>query len=157
MWTKNQLNYFSANRDYRTLIVGQCSLVDNGLMYGPCTLDVLSRYKEIDHTNYGDICIEYYHFRDGYFCREIDSEHNVWLPSPERAIVDTITFLDKNYIEGPLIESLQNYLRKNPDLTELRKVADFYKLPQETLNYWIREAEEWDMSMDAPDPSLLTT
>lgn len=63
-------------------------------------------------------------------------------------MVDTITFLDKNYIEGPLIESLQTYLYRNKDLSKLREVTDFYNLPMSTLDYWIKEAEEeTDMSM----------
>lgn len=144
MWSKNQLHYFEANIPYKTLIVGQRSLVDNGLMYGPCTLDVLACDKCIDGIRLADVVLEYNHFVDGYFCTEIDSQNRVWLPTAERALVDTIMFINNNYIEGPLIESLQTYLgwHSDGDLSELHKVANFYKLPQDTLDYWIREARE---------------
>lgn len=148
MWSKHQEDYFKANAPWKTLIVGQEALVDNGLMYGPCMLTVHTCAKELDNLVLGDIVLEHYHFIDGYFCREIDKENRVWLPSAERALVDTITFIDKNYIEGALIESLQTYLSNHNDLSELRHVADFYKLPSETLDYWIKEARESrDMSI----------
>lgn len=142
MLTKGQIRYLEVNRAYPLLIVGTRALVDNGLMYGPCTLDIYESNPRCHDIHFGDVTLEHYHFHDGYFCTEIYPEYNLWLPSAERAIVDTITFLDKNYIEGPLIESLQTYLGEHEDLSELRKVADFYKLPQETLDYWIKEAQE---------------
>lgn len=148
MWSDHQINYFKANAPRATLIVGQRSLVDNGLMYGPCTLDVLAYCNELDGVRFGSVCLEANHFTDDNFCKMIDEENKVLLPTAERALVDTIAFLDNNYIEGPLIESLQDYLSHHSDLSELRKVAEFYSLPQEKLDYWINEAlEESDMSM----------
>ena len=147
MFTAGQLRYLSANKGYPILIVGTRSLVDNGLMYGPCTLDVYESNPRCHDIHFGDVVLEHYHFYDCNFCTEIYPEYQLWLPSAERALVDTIAFLDRNYIEGPLIESLQTYLEEHEDLSELRKVADFYKLPQETLDYWIKEAQdETDMS-----------
>ena len=148
MWTEHQKNYLKANIYNETLIVGQSALVNNGLMYGPCGLVVLAYDESLHGIRLGDVFLEYFHFTDGHYCTEIDREHKVWLPTPERALVDTMFFIDKNYIEGPLIESLQDYLSRHDDLTELRSVASFYGLKNDVLNYWINEAlNESDMSM----------
>lgn len=140
--------YFRCNRSEDKLAVGASALELNKLMWGGYGIELYTDYEELHHVRMGAVYLEHYHFSDRNFCQMIDTCNRVWLPSAERSLVDTITFLDYNYIEGPLIESLQNYIRKHGDLSELRKVADFYKLPQETLDYWINEAlEETDMSM----------
>lgn len=146
MLTKWQEMYLHVN-PINHLVVGESALARNGLMYSGNILCLYTPYQELDGVARFGIITECNHFEDGYFCKTIDRD-NLWLPSAERALVDTINFLEKNYIEGPLIESLQTYLSEHEDLSELYKVADFYNVPKESINYWINEAlEETDMSM----------
>lgn len=129
------------------LIVGESALARNGLMYCGNILCLYTPYIELDGVVRFGIITECNHFEDGYYCTTAGRD-NLWLPSAERALVDTINFLKQNYIEGPLIESLQTYLSEHNDLSKLYEVADFYKVPRETIDYWINEArEETSMSM----------
>lgn len=146
MLTNNQRLYLFINK-CNHLIVGETALRLNGLMYGGNVLCLYIPYPELDGIIRGDVVIEYNHFEDGYYCETTEVD-NLWLPSAERALVDTINFIEQNYIEGPLIESLQTYLAEHKDLSKLYEVADFYKVPRETIDYWINEArEETSMSM----------
>ena len=151
MLSRNQQIFVDVNRGRDFLLVGEPSLVYNGLMYGGIGTEPLAIYineKDLDGVHIGDVFLEYYHFSDGTYCREFDKDNSIWLPSAERALVDTMHFLQYNYIEGPLIESLQNYLSKHDDLAELYAVADHYNVPRSEVDYWINEArEESDMSM----------
>lgn len=74
---------------------------------------------------------------------------NLLIPTRERALIDYVILQEEYGDEGILIESLQSYLRDyEKDLPELYKVADFFKLNRDTLEYWLNEArEETDMSM----------
>lgn len=78
-----------------------------------------------------------------------ESNPDLLIPTKERAIVDYIKLQDEYGDEGILIESIQSYLRDyEEDLPELYKVADFFKLSRDQLDYWLDEArEESDMSM----------
>ena len=55
-------------------------------------------------------------------------------PSKERAIVEND--------EGILIEAMQNYLLWFRNDEKLYKCADHFNVSRETIDYWIREAEE---------------
>lgn len=62
-------------------------------------------------------------------------------PSKERALVENILHLD--WIdEGLLIEALQTYLDQFYDEEKLYRVAAYFGLDKDTLNYWIKEAKE---------------
>lgn len=143
--------YLTANRGRDFLLVGIPSLVYNGLMYGNVNSEPLvlyTPYSELDGVLNIDVHLEHNHFNDSDFVFVFSESNNLWLPTPERAIIDTIAFLNYNYIEGPLIESLQNYMYKRDDYTELYKVAEHYNVSRDTVDYWLKEArEESDMSM----------
>lgn len=151
MLSENQQIFLDVNKSINFLIVGIPSLVYNKLMWGGIGIEPLILYidkKILNGTILGDVHLEYYHFNDDMYREVFDRENRLYLPTAERALVDTIAFLDKNYIEGPLIESLQNYLDKHQDLSKLYSVADHYKVPRDKIDYWINEArEETDMSM----------
>lgn len=151
MLSYNQQIFVDVNRPTNFLLVGTPSLVYNGLMYGNVSGEMLTVYTdilELDGLHLGDVSLEYNHFNDSAYCIEFDKDNNLWLPTAERALVDTIHFLKQNYIEGPLIESLQNYLAKHEDLSELYAVAEHYSVSRDEIDYWINEAlEEDDMSM----------
>lgn len=77
MWSNNQLHYFEANRGVDHLIVGQCALVDNGLMYGPAPLIVFTPFEGLHDIRLHDVMLEHYHFDDDNYCDEIDEENSV--------------------------------------------------------------------------------
>ncbi len=147
----NQKLYIEANGHVDMLMVSTPSLIYNKLMWGNAGIEPLYIYTpiaELDGLRLGDVHLESNHFSDGAYCSLMDEENRLWLPTAERALVDTIAFLDNNYIEGPLIESLQTYVNEHDDLSELYKVARYYKVSKNDIDYWIREArEEGDMSM----------
>lgn len=148
MLSRNQRIYLDVNKPTNFQIVGESALTYNKLMWGGGDLVLYTPVSLLDNLSYGDIHLEHNHFTDGYYCNEVDGENNLWLPSAERALVDTINFIEQNYIEGPLIESLQTYLSEHDDLSKLYEVADFYKVSRDTIDYWINEArEESSMSM----------
>lgn len=71
------------------------------------------------------------------------SNPNLLIPTQERALVDYIKLEEEYGDEGILIESLQSYLAQHSDnLEKLYEVADFFKLPREELEYWLKEARE---------------
>lgn len=132
--------------DDRCIIVGDASLYMNQLCYGYSPIAVYTKYRDIDGciTPYG--VFEAYHFNDLNYCKEV--LERVYLPTPERALVDTIVWLPENCNEGQLIESLQTYQYKVHNKDKLYEVADYYKTPRCFIDYWWKEAEEEsDMSM----------
>lgn len=148
MLSRNQQTYVDANKPANFLLVGTTALSYNKLMWGGDELILYTPWEELDHIPMCDMRLEHYHFSDGSFCNIMDESNRLWLPTAERALVDTINFLEENFIEGPLIESLQNYLAKNKDLSQLYAVAAHYNVPKDKIDYWIKEArEESDMSM----------
>lgn len=148
MLSRNQLAHIRANSPADFLAVSETALAANGLMWGGGGLVLYTPLSEIDNLTVGDVRFEHNHFSDSDNCYVMDMEHNIWVPTAEKALVDTIAFLDDNYIEGALIESLQNYLAKHDDLSKLYEVADHYNVSRDKVDYWINEAiEEGDMSM----------
>lgn len=146
-FTENQLRFLLRNNSRTTSIVGHAALENNSLLYGNNFLTVYTPYDTLDNLTLGDVRLENYHYGDSKFMRRVGDK--LYLPTREKAIIDTIAFLDKNYNEGELIEALQNYSRMvKEDYSKLYEVADYYKVSRETVDYWINEAnEESDMSM----------
>ena len=127
------------------ILTGNIALSMNKLIYGASPVSVCTKHAEIDgcSTPYG--VYEYYHFKDKDFLMEI--MEGIYLPSPEKAILDAIVWLPENSNEGYLVEALQTY-QENNDKSKLYEVADHYKVPHEFVDYWWKEAEEEsDMSM----------
>lgn len=132
--------------DHNVLLVGDAALSYNNLVYTGPHYCVATNHKTLDGVLSGVISYEFYHFKDFDFCRAV--KNGAYVPSPEKAIIDTIVWLPENMCEGSLIEALQTYQSKTDDRTRLYEVADFYKVPREFVDYWWREAEEEsDMSM----------
>lgn len=147
MLTKSQEIYLQINSEQH-IVSGEAALQMNGLIYGNGVLCVNTPHEFLDGLTRGDVVTEYYHFNDNNYCRPESSVPNLQIPSKERAIIDTINFIDKNFIEGLLIEALQEYISRYNDLSKLYEVADHYKVPRDKVDYWIKEAqEESDMSM----------
>lgn len=127
------------NKSKPILLVGHSALEYNGLIYGNGFMTVWTPNDKHEGIKFGPLQLERYHFGDMEFMKEI--EDNIFLPTPEKAIIDTIAFLDKNCNEGELVEALQDYLEDNEDnLSELYKVADYYKVSRDKVDYWITEA-----------------
>jgi hypothetical protein len=65
----------------------------------------------------------------------------LYLPNRERSLIDYIRMIKKNS-EEHLIQGLDDYLRLEGNYTKLYEMADFYHMPHETLDYWIKETED---------------
>lgn len=63
-------------------------------------------------------------------------------PTRERALIECM-LLKEYFNEGILIEGLKDYLyyEENP-VEKLHNEAKFWKFPLDTVDYWIKEAEE---------------
>lgn len=135
-----------SSRSEPSILVGETVLGMNGLIYTSPFYHILTNHSPLDGYTNDNIRYEYYHFRDDFELKEIAP--NVFLPSAERAIVDAMVWLAKNYNEGALIEALQSYQSRVKDKAGLYRVADYYEVPHSCIDYWWEEAEnETDMSM----------
>lgn len=128
-------------------VTGYSSLCFTGLVADkPRAIDVATCNDELNGC---EGKTKRYHYREyakdrRYLNRRDDME----IPTEERALVEYMLYPDE-MDEGALIWALQTYIElKHKDLNLLYKVADYFHLPRETVDYWIKEAEEEDdMSM----------
>jgi len=130
------------------LICGYSSASINFLAFASETMEVYTRYSELDNIQIGDLIFCHYHLSDEKFL--INLGNNVYTYTKEKCIIDTIMFLDKNYNEGLLIEMLQNYaIQEKRNFNKLYEIGEYYKIKKDRINYWIKEADgETDMSMN---------
>lgn len=143
--TVQELSTLAEDRKFSVSITGESALAMRKLIYDTRPMTILTDVIFLDNVHGINMMYEYYHFHDDYQLKEIAP--NVFLPSPERAIIDTIVWLPENMNEGALIEALQNYQQKNGK-EKLYECADHYNVPHEFVDVWWKEAEEEsDMSM----------
>lgn len=143
-----QINFIKANINRPHIIVGESALANNGLIYWSNCLKLWTPYETLDGVKYIGGVLEYYHLIDDKYLTVVDSDLNLYIPTQEKSIIDVILHLDEYYIEGLLIEALQNYIAQHDDLLTLYNVANYYGLSAKELDYWINEAiNEDDMSM----------
>ena len=142
----NEFLTFVKERDCATLLVGESALSHNGLVSGYNHYVINTDIQPMDKVSIGTITFEYWHLNDYLYTTEIQSR--LFIPTPERAIIDCIIWQNKNYDEGFLIEALQTYQEQKHDVSDLYECADHYLVPHEVVDYWWQEAlEESDMSM----------
>ena len=129
------------------LLCGYSAAGFNRLAYRPEALEIYTQYSELDNLNVRGFVLCHYHLNDNDYVECIGDK--IYKPTREKCIIDTIIFLDKNYNEGLLIEMLQNYSeQENRNFEKLYEVGVHYNVTKETIDYWIKEAdEETDMSM----------
>lgn len=143
-----QLHFIKANSNRLHFIVGESALANNGLIYWNNCLKLWTPYEMLDGVSHYGGVLEYYHLIDEMYVKPVDEELMLYIPTQEKAIVDVIIHLERYYIEGPLIEALQNYIAQHDDLLTLYNVAQFYGLKSYDLDYWINETiNEDDMSI----------
>lgn len=132
--------------NYSGIVTGITALVWNGI----CSM--LPWYTELSSSNsvlndihipLGRYVYKPYVDKENYL-RPSSNNPKMLVPTVERAVVEYI--LDEEHCdEGILIEALKNYLWQYPEkLQELYKVAEFYGLARETLDYWLEEARTDD-------------
>lgn len=144
--TVTELSELGNRINENILITGNTALSMNNLIYDSTPITICTNIKNLNCTPGENYWREFYHFKDLSNCKEIADR--VYLPTPERAIVDAIVWLPENCNEGQLIEALQTYQDKISKMDELYKLADYYKVPRHFVDYWWKEAEEEsDMSM----------
>lgn len=129
----------------KSVAFGRCALARNGLTaQNYVVLGLMTKYQELDGI---DLCVCKYYYNPSidyeHFVKPMDTNPLILLPTPERALVEYIKN-EKWCDEGTLIEALKTYDfrddRRNYEL--LYKVAEFFDLPSDTLDYWIKEAKE---------------
>ncbi len=139
----NDFYKFDQNYTEKSVITGACALARAGLTTTSTNhLDLQTSIKSLDGLRTLP-CNFYYNGNIDYVYELSPGQVNPLLlqPSKERAIVENIAHLD--WIdEGILIEALQNYLLWFRNDEKLYKCADHFNVPRETIDYWIREAEE---------------
>lgn len=128
----------------KIVCVGRCALSRCGLT--TCISDIIQAgtlFEGIDGI-YNPIAMWY---QTPYAKMDFDTKPspvhpNVLEPTKERALVEYIYLVDK-LEEGILIEGLKTYaFQKDGDYSGLYKMLDKIDVSKETLDYWIKEAEE---------------
>lgn len=127
----------------KKVLCGPCALARAGLCtYSTVLLFLETAYKEIDGICAA--CITYWYYPNIDYEYELTpGEKNPLIlhPSKERAIVEFI-MRDKAADEGILIEALKSYLLWFRNDEKLYKCAEHFGVSKETIDYWIKEAEE---------------
>lgn len=131
------------DKDY--VLFGPAALANAGLTtMTKNTITTFTKVKEIEgcwgvaRFVYIDDDIDY----TNYVRRDENNPH-ILIPTKERALVESIKYIDK-CDEGFLMEALDTYINWfKGDTSKLEEVAKFYKLPLETLHYWISEMQDY--------------
>lgn len=133
-------------RNFDTVLSGETALSMNGLVSGYDHFILNTPDKPMDYVSLGPVMFQYYHINSDKYLSKICDK--VFLPTPERAIIDTMIWYKENGTEGFLIEALQTYQEQGHKIEDLYECADHYLVPHEVVNYWWQEAlEDSEMSM----------
>lgn len=138
----NELYWVDKNVKKPSILCNSCALARNGLIAQTgIHLDLFSQLKDAEALDAGFVTY-YYNENIDYdnYVTPMKTNSNLLLPTRERALVEYL-LLEKWCDEGTLIEALKTYKLLEGVYDRLYEVADFYKLPRETLDYWIHEAE----------------
>lgn len=134
------------NDDKVRVLCCEAALANNGLTYfDPNYPIVFTEYELLNGKSFG-YSKHIYNNNIDYdnYVRVCSNTDKILIPTKERAIVESIKF--KDYCdEGILIEAIKNYLGSFKNFVELYKVAQFYNVDKYEIDYWIKEAEEYDM------------
>lgn len=127
--------------DEKRVLCGACALSRVGLVdYNSGHLELMT--NDIEFDNFSLCYITYYYYsKIDYenYVAPLSSNPFILVPTKERAIVEYIKN-EKWCDEGILIEALKSYLMWFRNDEELYKVAEHFKVPKETIDYWINEA-----------------
>jgi len=139
----NMYPYDKNVRDEVVVLCCECALSRSGV--GMQTGQVVDRFTRFETLDNLDLVVMHFVYNPNIdftnYVTPMENNPLILLPTPERAIVESIIYLD--YCdEGELILAIQMYIdwKKNIDL--LYEVAEFFKLKKETLDYWIKEARD---------------
>lgn len=140
---ENVDRYLLANPSANFLIVGHRALSEHGLAIRSHQLTLYTPFEELHLLSLGDVSFTHYHFTDDAYLTVFDEEHNIYLPSVERVLIDGMAWCKESYDEGELIEAIQDYaFNCQRDFSKLYEVADHYGVKRELVDYWIKEADE---------------
>lgn len=126
----------------KRVLAGACALSRRGLTtITPAFLQLYTNDVKFDGFSFG---VGMYIYKPNLdylnYVTPMSTNKNLLLPSRERAIVEYL-LLEKWCDEGTLIEALKTYQLLVDDYTELYRVAEFYGLSADKLEYWMYEAE----------------
>lgn len=130
------------------MYTGRTALVYSGLIQASDRVkDVATSNKNLDWCRAGRTRYIFNQtLDDNTYTKLVDN--GVHTPIPERALIEWI-INDHIIDEGTFIWAMQNYLNSSDkNLPLLYEVANHFGVSRETVDYWIKEAEEEDdMSM----------
>lgn len=130
-----------------TVLAGNPALYRAGLInYTPVRISGYTQKKELDGVQLGPMRFVYTESID-YTNNVVpcNTNPNILIPLPERAIAEYI-YHERFCEEGLLIEALQDYLwrveKGTGSIEKLIEIGEMYGVKEETMRYWIKEAEE---------------
>lgn len=139
----SSFNKFDKYIEDPKIVCGSTSLARNALIYaGADNLNLQTSRQRYNGMNVGMFTLHYNPDIDWkYELKPSETNPLLLLPSKERAIVECIKHLDW-VDEGLLVEALKNYLWRfyDADGEKLYKVAKYFDVPKETIDYWLDEA-----------------
>lgn len=140
---ENIERFLQANAPARFLLVGHRALSEHGFAIKSNLLTIYTPFEELTFVNLGDVHLSHYHFTDDAYLTLFDEEHNIYLPSKERVLIDGMAWCEESYDEGELVEAIQDYIFEcQRDFSKLYEVADHYGVKRELVDYWVKKADE---------------
>lgn len=73
----------------------------------------------------------------------IETENGWFVPTEARCIIDCIRYRDLVHNDDQFLHAIEDYFDLDRTLDELYEVADFYKVPREEVDYWIKESDDY--------------
>lgn len=123
-----------------SILLGACTYYGMSNMY-PIDNVVLDEGQPNDerdsHNRY--VSIPEYD-KDNYIIR---TELGFYVPTEARCIIDCIRYKNYGVYEEQFLVAIEDYFDLDKTLEELYEVADFYKLPREEVDYWIKESNDY--------------
>ena len=73
----------------------------------------------------------------------IKTDKGFYVPTESRCIIDCIRYKNYGVYEEQFLVAIEDYFDLDKTLKELYEVADFYKVPREDVDYWIKESKNY--------------
>ena len=152
VWSKNQMRFFESN--YDVVVIGGRSLRYHGYNTDKADMRVATKYPELDGIVLDDVMLDYYTFNDNDCCTKHDPINSIWIPSPERAVVEAIAFNRNSDTSTYLKDILDEYLSRNDSIDKLFVIAKHFDVSEKMVQYWIDEVMK-DGAIKMPDLSKI--
>ena len=71
----------------------------------------------------------------------IEDSKGYFIPTEARCIIDCIRYKNITFNEESLLLAINDYFDLGNNINELYKVADFFRVPRNVVDYWIKESD----------------